>query len=319
MKTACVTGATGQIGSYLCEILLRKGYEIQGLKYDSCPDYMNSSMKNSNLKLLSGDITDSLFMQDWILRAQPNLFINCAAQSNVVASFEKADYTMQATGDAVINCLHAIKQHSPYTKFVTLGSALMFGDTPAPQSELGPFDPKSPYAKAKLMAHEAVCYYRNSGLFVCNAICFNSESPRRGEDYVTRKITMGAARIKYGLQDKLVLGNLQSIRDFSHAQDTANAIYKIVTHNTPDDFVIASGQTHSIQEIVEIVFTRCGLNWQDYVVIDPKYFRGTKENTLCGDTNKIRTQLSWTPKYSFTNLIEEMIDHDLGLVEGMAE
>jgi GDPmannose 4,6-dehydratase len=320
MKTACITGATGQIGSYLSEILLHEGYEVCGLKHSidtSTPDYMLPFLAQTKWKVVLGDITDAPFMDDFISKHRPDLFINCAAQSNVVASFDSAEYTMKATGDAVITCLDALARYSPSTRFITLGSALMFGNALPPQNETTPFDPQSPYAKAKVLAYNAIRSYRKDGLFACNAICFNSESPRRGTEYVSRKITTNVARIKTGKKkDKLVLGNLQVLRDFSHAQDTANAIYQIITHTRPDDFVIASGQTHSIQEFVELAFARCNLDWREHVEIDLGTFGRGKENTLLGDASKIRNQLNWGPRHTFTDLVNEMVDYDLALAKG---
>jgi GDPmannose 4,6-dehydratase len=314
MKIACVTGACGQIGSYLCEILLQEGYEIFGLKHanNSVPKYMDSLLSNPKMHLITGDVTNIGMITKYVSTYQPYLFINCAAQSNVVSSFNLSEYTIRNTGDSVKNCLEAIRQCSPTTRFVTLGSSLMFGDTPPPQNETSCLDPKSPYAKAKVMGYNSTIQYREKyGLFACNTICFNSESPRRSEEYVSRKITKATTLIKQGLQDKLILGNLQALRDFSHAQDTAWAIFKIITHSEPDDFVVASGQQHSIQELVESAFTHCQLCWQDYVETDPKYFRSEKENIYCGDISKINNKLGWSPCYSFDDLVKEMVDFDL--------
>lgn len=314
-QIACITGATGQIGSYLCEILLQEGYVVRGLRHRSAspyPLYMDRLLKNHQLELILGDITDASFINDYVSRFRPNLFINCAAQSNVVSSFSTPEYTMRATGDSVINCLEAIRQYSPDTRFITLGSSLMFGDNPPPQNESTMMIAESPYAQAKIKGYNATINYRKEyNLFACNAICFNSESYRRSEDYVSRKITRTAARIKLGLQDKLILGNLQSLRDFSHAQDTANAIYQIITADEPDDFIIASGQSHSVQEFVELAFTTCRLNWQDYVITDPKFLRNKKESIHCGNASKIRAKLNWEPKYSFADLVREMVNYDL--------
>jgi len=317
MPTVCITGVTGQIGSYLTELFLKANYEVWGVIHNldkPMPTYMEPLLSDSKLSLISGDITYVPFVNSLASKC-PDFFINCAAQSNVVSSFDNAEYTMKATGNAVSSCLQAIQQYSPFTRFITLGSALMFGSSPAPQNEISPLDPQSPYAQAKFIGYQATIAYRKTGVFACNAICFNSESPRRSEEYVFRKITKGAARIKYGLQKTLTLGNLQSCRDFSHAQDTAEAIYKIITHHQADDFVVASGQTHSIQELVELAFEYCDLNWKDYVLIDPKFLRNTTENTLCGNITKIQTHLNWKAKYSFTDLIKEMVDYDLELAQ----
>jgi GDPmannose 4,6-dehydratase len=319
MKVAVVSGSTGQIGSYLCELLLQEGYDVYGLKHHNdniYPPYIKNLLLNPKFKLFFGDISDKSFVNSFITKYRPNLFLNCAAQSNVVSSFTSKDYTMMATGESVIYCLDAIKNHSPTTRFITLGSPLMFGNSPVPQNELSLLDAKSPYAEAKIIAYRAAIKYRQKyNLFACNAICFNSESPRRSIEYVSRKITNSAARIKLGLQDKLILGNINSLRDFSHSQDTATAIYQIITHRQPDDFVIASGKTHSIQEIVELAFSQCNLNWKQCVEIDPKYFRNEKENVYCGDISKIYRELQWQPTIKFEDLIKEMIEYDLAITK----
>ena len=315
MKTAFITGACGQIGSYLSELLLQDNYQVYGLQHKDAPaipSYLNAILENPNFKLVIGDITDQQMISSFIANHQPNLFINCAAQSNVRESFESPEYTKKATGDSVTTCLEAIRQHSLDTRFITLGSSEMFGKSPSPQNELSTFDPQSPYAEAKLMGYRATANYRKVyGLFACNAICFNSESPRRPEVYVTKKISTAAVRIKLGLQDKLVLGDLKSVRDFSHAQDTARAIYKIITARSPDDFVVASGKMHSVQDFVERAFNKLQLNWQDYVVIDPKFFRSTPPNVFCGNNSKLINTLNWKPKYTFEQLVDEMVEYDL--------
>ena len=321
MKTVFITGASGQIGSYLSEIMLSNDYIVYGLKRPSSSNITNleNVISNSDFKLVNGDITDDKFINNFVSNIKPDIFVNCAAQSNVIKSSESFDskyLTRLAGASSTISCLNAIRKHSSNTKFVTLGSSLMFGNSPPPQNENCPFDPKSPYALAKLISYDVVNYYRNfHNLFASNAICFNSESPRRPENYVSRKITKAIARIKYGLQDKLVLGNLNALRDFSHAKDTANAIFKIITYHQPDNFIVASGQTHSIQELVELAFIYCNLDWKNYVETDLKFFREKKENIYCGDVLKIRNYLNWEPKYNFFDLVKEMVDHDIELVK----
>jgi len=318
-KKACITGWTGQIGSYLCDILLQNNYHICALNhsgYNSSLKYLQNIIKNKKFDYIYGDIANTEVINNFISKIQPDIYINCAAQSNVTVSFEKPEYTMEATGNSVKYCLDAIKQYSPNTKFVTLSSSEMFNDPIGPWNEQSLMGPKSPYAEAKLYAHNLVKQYREQyNLFASNAICFNSESSRRGNDYVTKKIVQTSVKIKLGLESKLYLGNILSMRDWSHANDTADAIYKIVTASEPDDFVIASGEMHSVKEFVEKVFQILQLNWTDHVVIDQKLFRPNKENSFCGDISKIKSQLNWQPKYSFDGLIDEMVTAELKLMD----
>jgi len=319
MKTACITGISGQTGSYLCELLLREGYKVYGMKRRSSSlntERIDHVFNDPNLKLIYGDITDYGSVSSFVADTKPDIFINCAAQSHVKVSFELPLYTMDATGNGVLNCLEAIKKYSPHTKFVTMSSSEMFGDSPPPQNELSLFKPRSVYAIAKVAGYHSTIHYREAyGLFAANAICFNHESPRRAENFVTRKITRAATRIKLGLQDKLILGNLKACRDWGHAKDTANAVYKIVTADTPSEFVVSTGEMHSVQEFVEIVFNKLDLDWENFVVIDSKYFRETEVDALCGNSTKIRTNLNWEPKYTFDMLIDEMIQSDLKLAQ----
>lgn len=324
MKTACITGITGQTGSYICDLLLREGYKVYGLKRRSSSfntgridhAYTDPHIDNSKLELFYGDVTDSMSISNFISDTKPDLFFNCAAQSHVKVSFEIPLYTMEATGVSVFNCLEAIKKYSPHTRFVTMSSSEMFGSTPPPQNEQTKFHPRSPYAIAKVAGYYAAINYREAyGIFASNAICFNHESPRRGETFVTRKITKAATRIKLGLQDKLYLGNLSAIRDWSHAVDVADAVYKIATAAAPDDFVVASEEMHSVQEFVEIVFDKLQLDWKQYVEIDPIYFRSTEVDALRGDATKLKSTLGWKPKYSFNDLIDDMIESDMKIAE----
>jgi GDPmannose 4,6-dehydratase len=317
MQVACITGITGQTGSYLAELLLDKGYSVYGLKRRSSSlntDRINHIFDNPNLQLMYGDVTDSSSLSTFVADIKPDLFFNCAAQSHVQVSFEIPVYTMEATGTSVFNCLEAIRKYSPKTRFITMSSSEMFGKTPPPQNEESIFRPRSPYAVAKVAGYYATINYRESyNMFACNAICFNHESKRRGETFVTRKITRAATRIKLGLQDKLYLGNLYAHRDWSHAADVAEAMYQIVTSSTPDNYVVSSGEMHSVREFLEIVFNKLDLDFTKYVMVVPKYFRYAEVDALCGDSTKLRTQLGWTPKYSFSDLIDEMIDSDMEL------
>jgi len=314
----CITGYTGQIGSYLCDYYLQNNYLVFGLKRSGLSNskHIDKIYLNKNFKEIRGDITNIDLINNFVISNIPDIFINCAAQSNVNVSFEQPEYTMNATGYSVKYCLDAILKYSVNTKFVTLSSSEMFGDNSHPQDEQTPFNCKSPYAEAKLFAYNITKEYRNKhDLFASNAICFNSESPRRSSAYVTKKIVQSAVKIKLGLQDKLELGNMLSMRDWSHAKDTADAIIKIATADKPDDFVISSGETHSVKEFVEKVFQSLQLDWKNYVIIDQKLFRPNKENVYCGNSYKIRSQLNWQPQYNFNSLIDDMVSEELKLME----
>jgi GDPmannose 4,6-dehydratase len=318
--TACITGITGQTGSYLCDLLLSKGYKVYGLKRRSSllntervdHVYTDLHIDDTKLEMTYGDMADYSSLVSWIGDIKPDLLFNMAAMSHVRVSFDIPEYTVDIGGTSVVRVLEAIRKTSPKTKFLTASSSEMFGSTPPPQNEQTRFHPRSPYAVAKVAGYYATVNYREAyGLHACNAISFNHESPRRGETFVTRKITLGAARIKMGLQDKLYLGNLAAKRDWSHAADVADAMYKIVTADDPSDYVIASGQMHSVQEFAELVFSKLGLNWKDYVEFDPRYLRPSEVDALCGDPFKIKAFLSWQPKYTFEALVDEMIASDL--------
>jgi GDPmannose 4,6-dehydratase len=318
MQSVILSGATGQIGSYMAEHLLTKGYKVFGIKRRSSSlntQRIDHIFDNPNLKLEYGDLTDYSSIANLVSLIKPDLFINCGAQSHVRVSFDVPLFTFQSTGASVINCLEAIKNHSPTTRFITMSSSEMFGSSPPPQNENTIFHPRSVYAIAKLAGYHAVVHYREMGLFCSNAICFNTESPRRGETFVTRKITRIAARIKYGLQDKLYLGNIKSARDWIHAKDSVNAIYQIITADKPNDYVIATGQMRTVEEFANIVFSKLGLNAQDYIEFDPHYLRPTEVDQLCGDSSKLRRELGWLPQYSFDDLVNEMIASDLKLAE----
>lgn len=323
MKTACITGITGQTGSYLCDLLLEKGYKVYGLKRRSSSlntdrlDHVYQDLHiNDQLELVYGDLADYSSLSTLIGDTKPDLFFNMGAQSHVRVSFDIPEYTMDIDGTGVMRVLEAIRKNSPKTKFLTASSSEMFGSEPPPQNEKTHFHPRSPYGVAKVAGFHATVNYREAyNIHACNAISFNHESPRRGETFVTRKITRAATRIKYGIQNKLYLGNLDARRDWSHAADVADAMYKIITAPQPDDFVVASGEMHSVQEFAELVFNKLGLNYKDYVEFDSKYLRPTEVDALCGDSSKIRNTLGWSPKYNFTNLVDEMVEHDLVLAE----
>lgn len=321
MNTACITGITGQTGSYLCDLLLSKGYKVYGLKRRSSSfnteriDHVYTDPHDSGkLEMVYGDLSDYSSLSTWIGDIKPDLFFNMGAQSHVRVSFDIPEYTMDVTGTGVIRVLEAIRNNSPQTKFLTASSSEMFGSEPPPQNEKTPFHPRSPYGVAKVAGYFATVNYREAyNLHACNAISFNHESPRRGETFVTRKITRAATRIKLGLQDKLYLGNLDAMRDWSHAADVAEGMYKIITAPQADDFVIASGEMHSVREFAELVFSLLGLDWTKYVEFDARYLRPSEVDALCGDPAKIKKILNWQPKYTFLNLVQEMIDSDMEL------
>lgn len=320
--TACITGITGQTGSYLCDLLLSLGYKVYGLKRRSSSlnteridhVYTDPHVDSSKLQLEYGDLSDYSSLSSWIGDIKPDLFFNMAAQSHVRVSFDVPEYTMDVTGTGVMRVLEAIRKNSPKTKFLTASSSEMFGAAPPPQNELTPFRPRSPYAVGKVAGYYATINYREAyGMHACNAISFNHESPRRGETFVTRKITRAATRIKMGLQEKLYLGNLAAKRDWSHAADVANAMYKIITAPEAGDYVVASGEMHSVEEFCQIVFSKLGMDYKDYVQFDPNYLRPSEVDALCGDPFKIKKFLDWQPKYTFEMLVDEMIEHDMEL------
>lgn len=317
MKSCIISGISGQIGSYLCELLLSKGYKVYGIKRRSSSlntERIDHLYDNPNLKLIYGDLSDYSSLSTLISDVKPDLFFNLAAMSHVKVSFEIPEYTFDVTGTGVIRILEAIRKHSPNTRFLTASSSEMFGSEPAPQSELTRFHPRSPYAVAKVAGYYATINYREAyNLFAVNSINFNTESPRRGPTFVTKKTTTAAVRCKLGLQDKLYLGNLKAKRDWSHAKDVADAMYKIITAPTPDDYVVSSGEMRSIEEFVDIVFNKLGMNYKDYVEFDPRLLRPTEVDALCGDSSKLRNALGWKPKYTFDMLIDEMIESDMKL------
>jgi GDPmannose 4,6-dehydratase len=321
MMTAIVSGATGQVGSYMCELLLSKGYKVYGIKRRSSSfntSRIDHIFNDPNLKLRYGDLTDYASIASIVSEIKPGLFINCGAQSHVKISFEVPCFTLEATGNSVLNCLEAIRNHSPQTRFITMSSSEMFGGIKGtePQNELTAFHPKSSYGVSKVCGHHMTIHYREAyDLFAATIIAFNNESPRRGENFLTRKVTLAATRIKLGLQDKLYLGNLEAQRDWSHSLDTVDAMYKIITADQPGDYVVASGETHSVREFTELVFSKLGLDYQQYVEFDPIYLRNTEVDILLGDASKIKRELGWAPKYTFNQLIDEMIASDMELAK----
>ncbi|MDI6751405.1 MAG: GDP-mannose 4,6-dehydratase [bacterium] len=324
MKKALITGITGQDGSYLAEFLLDKGYEVYGIIRRSSSFntgriehiYQDPHEKGVRLHLVYGDMNDASSLNKIIRTIKPDEIYNLGAQSHVKVSFEIPEYTGEIVALGTTRLLEAIREAGIFPKFYQASSSELFGNALPPQSENTPFYPRSPYAAAKAYAFYMVKNYREAyGLFACNGILFNHESPRRGETFVTRKITKACARIKLGRQDTLYLGNLEAKRDWGYAPEFCEAMWLILQQKEPDDYVIATGETHSVQEFVEEAFSYLGLNWQDYVKIDPQYFRPTEVDLLIGDTSKAKKKLGWQPKVTFKELVKIMVDADMELVK----
>ena len=338
-KVALITGITGQDGSYLAELLLEKGYEVHGIirrastfntkRIDHL--YQDPHEENVRLFLHYGDITDSSNLNRLIEKIRPDEIYNLEAQSHVGVSFDSPEYTAEATGVSTLRILDAIRESGVKTKFYQASTSELFGGLPetAPQSEKTPFYPKSPYGVAKLYSYWITVNYRESyDIFACNGILFNHESPRRGETFVTRKITRAAAAIHLGMQDKLYLGNLDAKRDWGHAKDYVEGMWRILQQDKPQDYVLSMNETHTVREFVELAFAELGyeIEWQGegvnekgidkksgrvLVEVDPRYFRPAEVELLWGDSTKARTELGWEPKYSFMDLVKEMVASDL--------
>ena len=319
---ALITGITGQDGSYLAELLLSKGYEVHGLIRRSSTFntdriehiYQDPHIPDIKLHLHYGDLSVSGQMADLIYNIQPDEIYNLGAQSHVRVSFDMPEYTGDVTGLGTVRLLEAIRKTDVETKFYQASSSEMFGAAPPPQDETTPFEPQSPYAAAKVYSYYVVKNYRKAyNIFAANGILFNHESPRRGETFVTRKITRAATRIKLGLQDKLYLGNLEAKRDWGFAGDFVEAMWLILQQDEPNDYVIATGENHSVREFAEKVFQKLGLDYKEYVETDARYFRPTEVDVLLGDSSKAQKVLEWKPKVSFDQLIDMMIKADLEL------
>jgi GDPmannose 4,6-dehydratase len=319
-KKALITGITGQDGSYLAELLLAKGYEVHGLirrastfntsRIDHL--YQDPHEPDTRFFLHYGDLNDSGQLSHLIYNIQPEEIYHLGAQSHVRVSFDMPEFTGDITGLGTTRLLEAIRRSGIKTRFYQASSSELFGDSPPPQNETSPMQPRSPYAAAKLYAYWMVRNYREAyGLFAVNGILFNHESPRRGETFVTRKITRAAARIKLGLQKKLYLGNLEAKRDWGYAPDFVEAMWLMLQQDRPEDFVIATGESHSVREFLEEAFTYLDLDWQEYVEIDPRYFRPTEVEYLLGDAAKARRVLGWEPRVTFKELVRIMVDADL--------
>jgi GDPmannose 4,6-dehydratase len=324
MKKALITGITGQDGSYLAELLLDKGYEVHGIirrastfntaRIDHL--YADPHINGVRLFLHYGDISDSTNLIKLLYRIQPEEVYHLAAQSHVRVSFDIPEYTGDVTGLSTIRILEAIRETGVKAKFYQASSSEMFGQArEVPQRETTPFYPRSPYGIAKVYAYWSTVNYRESyGLFACNGILFNHESPRRGETFVTRKVTRGAARIKAGLQDKLYLGNLEAQRDWGYAKEYVEAMWLMLQQEQPDDYVVATGETHTVREFVDTAFSAVGLDWQDHVEIDPKYYRPAEVDLLIGDASKAERILGWRPATTFKDLVRLMVDADIAMV-----
>ncbi|MBK5100749.1 MAG: GDP-mannose 4,6-dehydratase [Desulfobacteraceae bacterium] len=322
MKRALITGITGQDGSYLAEFLLDKGYEVYGLIRRSSTfntdriDHLYKDFHDpeSRMYLHYGDLSVSAHLTDLLYKIQPDEIYHLGAQSHVRVSFDMPEYTGDVTGLGTLRMLEAIRKTGVKTKFYQASSSEMFGAAPPPQNEETPFEPQSPYAAAKVYAYYMVKNYRKAyNIFAGNGILFNHESPRRGETFVTRKITRAATRIKLGLQNKLYLGNLEAKRDWGFAGDYVEVMWLMLQQDQPDDFVIATGETHSVREFTEKVFQRLDLDYRQHVEIDQRYFRPTEVDVLLGDSSKARKTLGWEPKVGFDQLIDIMIEADLEL------
>ena len=327
-RVALITGVTGQDGSYISELLLNKGYEVHGIVRRTSSfatgriDHLRQGFNSGKgLQLHYGDLGDGTGLRRIIEQTRPDEVYNLAAQSHVRISFDQPEYTADVVGLGALRLLEAIrdhnKRHDRRVRFYQAGSSEMFGKVAeTPQRETTPFHPRSPYACAKVYAHWQTVNYREAyGLFAVNGILFNHESPRRGENFVTRKITRCATRIKLGLQAKLSLGNLEGCRDWGFAGDYVEAMWLMMQQEKPDDFVIATGESHSVREFLELTFERLNLDWRKYLELDPRFLRPSEVDVLCGDSSKARRVLGWKPKVDFQQLVALMVDADLELAQ----
>jgi GDPmannose 4,6-dehydratase len=320
VKKALITGITGQDGSYLAELLLSKGYDVHGIIRRSSSfntERIDNIYADKNLKLHYGDLSDTSSLCKLLDKVVPDEIYNIGAQSHVKVSFNIPEYTGDVTGLGTIRLLDAMVQTCPEAKFYQASSSEMFGKVQEiPQKETTPFYPRSPYGVAKVYSYWATVNYRESyNLFACNGILFNHESPRRGETFVTRKITRAVARIKYGLQDKLYLGNLDAKRDWGYAPDYVEAMWLMLQQDKPDDYVVATGETHTVQEFLDVAFARAGLDPKKHVAFDERYLRPAEVDLLIGDASKAKKKLGWEPKIKFNELVNIMVDADLKLLQ----
>jgi len=323
MKKALITGITGQDGSYLAELLLSKGYEVHGIIRRASTFntrrlehiYEDPHHPDVKLRLHYGDLSSGDQLAHLIYNVAPAEVYHLAAQSHVKVSFEIPEHTGDVTGLGTVRLLESIRHSGVKARFYQASSSEMFGDAPAPQSEKTPFQPRSPYAAAKVYAHWITANYREAyQLYACSGILFNHESPRRGETFVTRKITRAIAQILGGNQEKLYLGNLEARRDWGYAPEYVECMWRILQQEKPEDYVIGTGESHSVREFVEAAFSYAGLDWKKHVEIDPKYFRPTEVDYLMADITKAKKQLGWQPKLTFADLVKVMVDADIEAV-----
>jgi GDPmannose 4,6-dehydratase len=324
MKKALITGVTGQDGSYLAEFLLKKNYEVYGVIRRASTfntgriDHIYRDPHESEVRfhLKYGDLNDASSINRLIRELQPDEIYNLGAQSHVKVSFDIPEYTGEVTALDTLRLLEAIRETGAKTRFYQASSSELYGKVvETPQSETTPFYPRSPYACAKAFAFYITRNYREAyGIYACNGILFNHESPRRGETFVTRKITRAVARIKHGVQDKLYLGNLDAKRDWGFAGEYVEAMWAMLQQDHPEDFVIATGETHTVKEFLELAFDHAGLDWRKYVELDPRYLRPTEVDLLLGDASKAKKKLGWSPKVTLPELVRMMVDADLATV-----
>ena len=320
MKRAIITGCTGQDGSYLAEFLLEKGYEVHGFKRRSSSlntgriDHLYRDLHEPQTRFIPhfADLADGSSLANLLHEICPDEIYNLAAQSHVLVSFEIPEYTSDIVGVGALRILEAIRRTGVKSRFYQASSSEMYGSTPPPQSEATAFHPRSPYACSKMFAHNITINYRESyGLHASSGILFNHESPRRGETFVTRKITRAVARIKHGVQSKLYLGNLDARRDWGYAPDYVKAMWLMLQQEKPDDYAVGTGEAHSVREFVEMAFECAGLDWKEHVEIDPHYFRPAEVDFLLADASKARRVLGWAPTVAFHQLVRMMVDADL--------
>ncbi|MBK5218440.1 MAG: GDP-mannose 4,6-dehydratase [Thermoleophilia bacterium] len=323
-KRALLTGLTGQDGSYLAELLLDKGYEVHGIIRRSSSfntgriEHLYRDPHEPGTRLFShyGDLSDPVALTRLIYELAPQEIYNLGAQSHVRVSFDIPQYTFDVTGGGALRLLEAIRESEVQTRFYQASSSEIFGSSPPPQNETTPFHPRSPYAVAKLSAYWSTVNYREAyGMFAVNGILFNHESPRRGETFVTRKISRAVVRIKAGIQDKLYMGNLDAERDWGYAPDFVEAMWLMLQADEPDDYVVATGEKHSVREALDVAFAHAGLDPDGHVEVDPRYFRPAEVDSLLGDASKAREKLGWEPRMRFRELIQAMVDADIAALD----
>ena len=323
MKRALVTGITGQDGSYLAELLLAKGYEVHGIVRRSSSFnteridhlYVDPHIENARLRLHYGDLNDASSLHSIVAEVKPDEVYNLGAQSHVRVSFDIPEYTAEITALGAVRLLEAIRKLGVHCRFYQASSSELYGKVvETPQKETTPFHPRSPYAVAKAYSFYITQNYREAyGMFACNGILFNHESERRGETFVTRKITRAVGRIKHGLQQELYLGNLDAKRDWGHAADYVEAMWLMLQQSEPDDYVVGTGETYAVREFAEKAFAHVGLDYLDFVKIDPRYFRPAEVDLLLADPSKAKAKLGWQPKVGFDELVRRMVESDLEL------